>query len=122
MRASVVLHAGSNAGIVFNDTWEFRNSLWLQQFPRSIPEARQGAATFYDPESNATFIFGGLNSIVDYQDLWQWQWSESVDREQTCPASGTMNDDDGDHLASDVDPDCWWRQFNDDGRPRLCGA
>ena len=76
---SVVLFGGNACGKTtgtwlcpnFNDTWTYANGGWTEQSGTTVsPSIRNMAAFAYDPQLNASLLFGGHYSESYYNDAW----------------------------------------------------
>jgi hypothetical protein len=79
-RGVAVLFGGFDGTNVFDDTWEWDGSAWVQAAPSTKPSARSAHATVYDPVHKRTILFGGADGLGTTQgDTWAWngsQWSQ----------------------------------------------
>ena len=58
-----------------NDTWVYKNQLWVKKTPTTSPQPRYGAGMVYDPPTKLVYLYGGTNSNSGFQqfnDLWKW--------------------------------------------------
>jgi N-acetylneuraminic acid mutarotase len=84
-RGRAVLFGGSASGSMMNDTWAYEPAAgtWSELDPGStLPVARYGHSTAYDPESAQLLVFGGFTSYGDVLgDIWSFDpitesWTE----------------------------------------------
>lgn len=59
----LLLFGGRNGTTLFNDTWRFTSTGWLELTERSAPSARSGAAMGFDPSESEVILFGGSSSL-----------------------------------------------------------
>jgi hypothetical protein len=78
-----VLFGGANGGSrALGDTWLFSNNYgWTRWTPTGgyVPAGRFGAEFAYDPTDEYTVLFGGTDSVNDYNDTWAFtpsNWTE----------------------------------------------
>lgn len=64
-----VLFGGVDDSVVYNETWEYNGSTWVQILPTVSPAARYSSTLVYDKARNRTVLFGGwpgANEIWEY--------------------------------------------------------
>jgi hypothetical protein len=73
MRSRVVLFGGGTAPDVFNDTWEFDGTDWMQLVTGSSPPARTVHDIVCDTRRNRIVLFGGRGGSSDelLSDTWE---------------------------------------------------
>ena len=77
---TIVLYGGESIvynGISFlvsylSDTWTYNGSTWTQQSPATVPPARYGAGTAYNPGTGTVIMFGGANGANIFGDTYGW--------------------------------------------------
>jgi hypothetical protein len=71
VRNRVVLHGGSSATQIFNDTWEWDGGTWTQIISGVVAILARGFhAMAFDPLRNETVLFGGQG--IPGNDTWTW--------------------------------------------------
>jgi hypothetical protein len=66
----------SSSGTLFDETWEWTGSQWLQLHPATSPPARTSAMMAFDPVSRKTILFGGNPQTgTALNDTWQFDGS-----------------------------------------------
>lgn len=76
----LILFGGFNSAhkpSLFQDTWRWNGTTWVQLSPTTSPPARQGAAMAYDPATGQLILFGGRSSGA-LNDTWNWTGSNWV--------------------------------------------
>jgi hypothetical protein len=76
----VLLFGGASgfdsSATVFNESWEWTGSQWLQLHPASSPSPRSAAMMAFDPTSQKTILFGGSSAAgTPLNDTWQFDGS-----------------------------------------------
>ena len=65
---------------VYNDTWAWNGTAWIQLGPGASPSTRYGAAMTYNAASGTILLFGGENASSQFLgDTWIWDgntWSQ----------------------------------------------
>ncbi len=76
----ITVFGGTNRSGLLGDTWVIRGGEWVQLSPTVHPEARELAASTYDPINEVTLLFGGSNGLRQFNDLWaldkSGQWAK----------------------------------------------
>lgn len=74
---------------LYDDTWVWDGSSWLQQSPAVSPQPRFGACVVYDAAREAVILFGGCGRAgFPLDDAWAWSgssWSECNPIHRPCP-------------------------------------
>ncbi len=72
LRQAVVLSGGYANGVFLNDVWQYDGNTWLQLSPATtVPSAREGAASTYDPGLQRILLTGGYNWTAGFlDDTW----------------------------------------------------
>ena len=86
---TVLLFGGFNgAASLYNDTWTWDGTTWIQQFPASVPAARQQGMVAYDAILGSVVLFGGSNGPGgEFSDTWAWNGTNWVElHPATAPA------------------------------------
>jgi N-acetylneuraminic acid mutarotase len=122
-----------------NDTWEFVNNRWVEQFPLHRPPGRRAHVMVYDSVRDRIVVFGGRNKTTDLNDTWIYKngdWAQltpatspsqrviaggayDVDRDRIVVFGGTQIS--ADAKTSTPLYDTWefdgtnWKQTNADG-------
>lgn len=70
-RERIVMYGGRDSTRIFDDTWEYDGSGWIQ---RSIagPGVRLGHAMAYDPIRRRTVLFGGASGGPALDETWEY--------------------------------------------------
>jgi hypothetical protein len=102
---------GAGYGGSYGDTWTWDRDAeeWVEQHPRTSPNARGSTSMTYDPALGAAILQGGTNAVF-HNDTWSFahgQWRQ-LSPDLTCgvaaPAAGLASTDTGDlvQLASGI--------------------
>ena len=67
----MVLFGGSLDKKVFDDTWTYDGQAWGQVVTTAQPPQRSGHNMFYDPTRGRVMLFGGLDVLTFYNDMWE---------------------------------------------------
>ena len=85
LRQEVVLFAGANAALIFNDTWVWNGSNWHQRDPAHSPSPRFLHAMAFDEAHGKVVLFGGAPMDVGGSDeTWLW---DGIDWTEVFPAT-----------------------------------
>jgi hypothetical protein len=89
-RNKVILFGGYNSVIntIFDDTWEFNGSDWIQLSPTNKPSGRMRCAMSYDLIHDKMVLFGGWNFGGYLQDIWEWDGTNWVQVQSNNKPSG----------------------------------
>ena len=66
------LYQGAPPSSIYNDTWEFNGSAWIERHPAQGPSPRYGHQMAYDAARHRTILFGGRNNSGEFRDTWSY--------------------------------------------------
>ncbi|HEX3833548.1 MAG TPA: putative Ig domain-containing protein [Solirubrobacteraceae bacterium] len=75
---------GTNSSSIYNDTWTWNGTNWVQLHPATNAPAVFGAAMAYDPATRQIVMFGGRSSSAYTNSTWAWTGTNWV---QQSPAT-----------------------------------
>ena len=82
---------------IFNDTWTWNGTTWVQQSPITSPPNRYRHAMAYDPPSSQVIVFGGVVNNNCGADTWAWSgfnWTQLLPTTSpTCKEGAAMDYD-----------------------------
>ena len=71
---------GSPTQTLYDDTWEWDGSDWLERSPAESPPARTKFAMAYDATRGVVVLFGGEGQDGTLGDTWEWDGESWVQR------------------------------------------
>jgi hypothetical protein len=88
-RQRIILFGGHGQGFsqVYDDTWEYDGSTWVQRSPATTPPARYAHAMAFDSARDRLVMFGGSGTITD---TWEWNGADWLQRTVTPSPSGSV--------------------------------
>ncbi|MCR9247397.1 MAG: hypothetical protein NXI31_20395 [bacterium] len=76
---------------VFQDTWEYDGTNWVQRQPVTIPDERDSHGMVYDLARGRTIMFGGWDfNFALLGETWEWDGTNWVDRMPTNSPSARL--------------------------------
>ena len=75
--------AADTGGALFDDTWLWNGTTWVEQHPLHNPSYRQAFGMAYDESRQQAILFGGQSAGGMATDTWAW---DGQDWQQLQPA------------------------------------
>ena len=64
--------AGGGGADIYNDTWNWNGTDWIQLSPTEVPPASEGASMAYDTAASQFILYGGEGDGVGYDATYYW--------------------------------------------------